>query len=343
METLTLRPSQLAAALAELSDLRIPACVWGPPGIGKSEIIQQSAASTGRKLKEFRAALSEPTDLKGFGKIRTENGTDYTDYAVPYELPKPTDGKGLLFADEVNRAPMATQNTLMQLVLRPFRLGNYQLPDDWCIHAACNREGDGGGVQRMPGAFAERFVHLYLEPDLDDTCKWGLTVNASGQCNLEALVIAFLRFRPSMLCEYDKTERSNPNPRAWHFVSDIVRSNPNRDHAITKALIAGKVGHKAAIEFSAFMSLWKKLPNIDAILLNPDKAQLPTDPGVKFAVASALSRKATPNNFGSCLKYMGRLPEQEFTVMFAKDAVQRDPSICNTPEFTAWAINNPLN
>jgi hypothetical protein len=103
------------------------------------------------------------------------------------------------------------------------------------------------------------------------------------------------------------------------------------------ALVAGAVGHSAAIEFMAFMKLYKSLPSIDAILLNPTGIAVPTEVSTLYAVASALSRRATVANFGRVIQYLDRLPV-EYATMCVRDAVTRDAALTATPEFTKWGI-----
>jgi len=47
-----MKPSELSTALAILIDSKQPACIWGSPGIGKSQIVAQTACSTFRPLKQ---------------------------------------------------------------------------------------------------------------------------------------------------------------------------------------------------------------------------------------------------------------------------------------------------
>ena len=61
----TLKPSELVPALAECAKANTPTCIWGHPGVGKSQIAAQVAASLGRKLFDIRAANLDAVDLRG--------------------------------------------------------------------------------------------------------------------------------------------------------------------------------------------------------------------------------------------------------------------------------------
>ena len=319
-----MKPSELATALTCCIDANQPVIVWGIPGIGKSDISRQVAAALQRSHLDIRATLLDPTDLRGLPTV--VNGKVL--WCPPGFLPDGTQGPTLINFDEMNRAPVMTMNALLQLVLDR-RSGEYRLPDNCAMMACCNRESDGGGVQRMPSALANRFVHLELETDLEDWSKWAV------RSNIEPAVIAFLRFRPDLLHQFNRTDRAWASPRSWSFVSGITARKPG--NGVEHALYAGAVGEGAAVEYSAFLRMFRELPSIDAILLNPQSAPIPGGPATLFAVSSALARRASGQNFGRVLQYFERLP-QEYAVYGVQDAIRRDSALQSTPEFTRWAV-----
>lgn len=322
-----MKPSSVATALTCCIEAKQPVIVWGEPGIGKSAVANQVSALLGRTVLDVRASLLDPVDLRGVPQVKD----GMTRWCPPSFLPAANSGPSIILLDELNRAPVLTQNGLFQLVLDR-ALGEYRLPDTCEIIACCNRASDGGGVQKMPQALANRFVHLDMEPDLDDWCKWAV---AGG--NIEPAVIAFLRFRPDLLQQFSRTDKSFPTPRSWAFVSRITAKKPG--NGIEHALYAGSVGEGAALEYSAFLRMFRELPNIDAIMLNPKSAPVPQGPATLFAVSSALARRANGNNFGRVLQYFARLP-QEYEVYGVQDATRRDNSLSATPDFTRWAVEH---
>jgi MoxR-like ATPase len=64
-QTLKVKPSELALALAHCISMKMPIFTWGPPGIGKSAIIKQVAAQLGMKSIDIRLSQMDPTDLRG--------------------------------------------------------------------------------------------------------------------------------------------------------------------------------------------------------------------------------------------------------------------------------------
>jgi hypothetical protein len=150
-------------------------------------------------------------------------------------------------------------------------------------------------------------------------------------------VIAFIRFKPELLSNFDRDANAFPSPRSWSFVSKIL--NQPSSAGIEHELIAGTVGAGAATEFTAFLTTFRNLPNIDAILMNPEQELVPADAAAQFAVASALSYRATDTNFDRICKYLKRMPT-EFSVLCVHDASRRQPDVRHTSGYTQWAIEN---
>ena len=59
------------------------------------------------------------------------------------------------------------------------------------------------------------------------------------------------------------------------------------------------------------LELYAELPNIDAVLLDPDSVVIPKAPATLYAVATALGMKANPQNFGRVARFAERLTEAQ--------------------------------
>jgi len=319
-----MKSSAITAALRSLVAERQPVFVWGGPGLGKSALVTQLAATLAIQLQDVRALLLDPVDLRGLPYLSEGRSK----WATPDFLPR--DGEGILFLDELNAAPAMVQASCYQLVLDR-KLGEYELPDGWSIIAAGNRDSDRAVTTRMPTPLRNRFVHLELEVDMQEWCEWAI------RACIRPELIAFLRFRPELLSVFSRDDNAFPSPRSWEFVSRILNSKP--DQSVEHELIAGAVGTGAATEFSAFLKMFRELPNIDAILLNPRTEPVPTEAAAQYAVASALAHCASDSNFDQIHTYLKRMPT-EFSVLCVRDATVRTPEIRHTPTYTAWAISN---
>tara|TARA_B110000977_G_scaffold192784_1_gene266782 strand:- start:113 stop:1120 length:1008 start_codon:yes stop_codon:yes gene_type:complete len=238
--------------------MRRPTFLWGPPGIGKSDLVQQIGDDTGRNVVDVRLALWEPTDIKGIPYFDSNNGT--MTWAPPAELPTDPDSKDILFLDELNSAPPAVQAAAYQLILNR-KVGTYKLPDGVDIVAAGNRDGDRGVTYRMPAPLANRFIHLEMKVDFEDWQDWA-TLN-----HVHPEVVGYVGFAKQDLYDYDpkSPSKSFATPRSWSFVSDLV-SDPEIDTETLTNLVSGAVGDGLAVKFMAHRKIASRLPKVDDIL-----------------------------------------------------------------------------
>jgi MoxR-like ATPase len=331
-----MKPSKLYEALRALIDERVPLHIWGPCGVGKSQIVFQVADDTEREFRDVRAGQLDPVDMRGLPRI----ASDQTEWAPPKFLP--TSGKGILFLDELTSAPQMTQAACYQLVLDR-RLGDYVLPDGWVVFAAGNPASERGVHFSMPRPLRNRFVHLELEADLDDWCKWAIKAGVRPE------IIAFLRFKPELLHTADPKSDANawPTPRSWEMASNVLSGIARRKKTALLSgasefeaqLFDGTVGPAATSELVAFLRLFRKLPSIDEILLTPETAPLPTETSAQIAIATALGRVMSDISIAKALKYLDRMPT-EMRVMAVRDAAARDTTITHTPEFVRFGVEH---
>jgi len=131
-------------------------------------VIHQLAAELAIPLRDVRALLLDPVDLRGLPFLGSDGRSKW---ATPDFLPQ--DGEGILFLDELNAAPAMVQASCYQLVLDR-KLGEYTLPEGWAIVAAGNRDSDRAATTRMPTPLRNRFVHLEFEVDVQEWAEWAI-------------------------------------------------------------------------------------------------------------------------------------------------------------------------
>ena len=325
----TLRPSELAGTLALLIEARQPAIIWGPPGCAKSMIARKVAADADRQYVDVRALLLDPVDLRG---IPWRDGSDRTRWAPPAFLP-PTDdaGRWLINLEELPSAVPMVQAALYQLVLDR-RVGEYELPEGASLIACGNRETDRGVAHRMPTPLASRFVHLEIRVDAADWCAWAAAKGIAPE------VIFFIQMRPELLHAFDpqSKEKAFPCPRTWEFVSGIVQRRGGLDPAAERALFRGTVGEAAAVEFAAFLRVWRELPHPRAVLDDPKNAEIPDNASALIALCGALYRMADDVTLDAIVTWAGRL-RREVGEFLVGSCIRRDPGLQHTPAFIRWA------
>jgi hypothetical protein len=337
-----MRPSQLMTVLQrefESTDTghHTPVMLWGPPGVGKSQMVAQVAADHGVPVIDIRLSQMEPSDLRG---IPFRVG-DHVEWAVPAMLPDAQrhGPRGILFLDEITSVPPSVSAAAYQLILDR-RLGAYEVPHGWAIFAAGNRQGDRGVTYTMPAPLANRFSHFELDVNLDDWVAWAY---AHG---IDERLIGFLRFRPELLFEFDPAHNpvAFPSPRSWEFAHRALHKFGDNNELMIGALQAC-VGPAAGVELAAFVDNLDQLPDLDAILRG-EQVPVPRETDLQYAVASALVARAirvkdTPEaieGWGRILDYAGRFPQREMGVMLVSDmhrAVGQD--LFSVPQFSVWA------
>ena len=251
-------PKSAKTSIAFAIKKKRPVFLWGPPGIGKSDIVNQIGADSDREVIDVRLALWEPTDIKGIPYFDSNAGT--MTWAPPAELPTDPKSKAILFLDELNSAPPAVQAAAYQLILNR-RVGTYVLPEGVDIVAAGNRDGDKGVTYRMPAPLANRFVHLEMKVDFEDWQDWA-TLNG-----IHPEVVGYVGYAKQDLYDYDpkSPSKSFATPRSWSFVSDLVSDDEIDTESLTN-LVSGAIGDGLAVKFMAHRKIASKLPKPDDIL-----------------------------------------------------------------------------
>ena len=258
----TVGPKAAKKSLRKAFKSKRPVFLWGPPGIGKSDIIKQLGSELDAHVIDVRLSLWEPTDIKGIPYF--DSNTNKMVWAPPLELPDAEMAAQhkqiILFMDEMNSAAPAVQAAAYQLVLNR-RVGTYTLPDNVVMVAAGNRESDKGVTYRMPAPLANRFVHLEMAVDWDDYFEW------ATENRVHKDVVGFLTFSKKDLYDFDpkSASRAFATPRSWSFVSELLHDDDTDEGTMTD-LTAGAIGEGLAVKFMAHRKHASKMPNPQDIL-----------------------------------------------------------------------------
>ena len=254
----TVSPNEAKRSLRKCIKIQRPVFMWGPPGIGKSDIVHQIGAEQEREVIDVRLSLWEPTDIKGIPYYNADMKS--MTWAPPSELPTDPESTAILFLDELNSAAPATQAAAYQLILNR-RVGTYVLPKGVSIVAAGNRETDKGVTYRMPAPLANRFVHIELRTDFEDWLMWATNNRVHEQ------VVGYVSFAKSDLYDFDprSPSRAFATPRSWSFVSELLEDDDLPEGTLTD-LVAGAVGEGLAVKFMAHRKVAKQMPKPEDIL-----------------------------------------------------------------------------
>jgi hypothetical protein len=182
----------------------------------------------------------------------------------------------------------------------------------------------------MPKPLKNRFRHYTMIPDVE---AW---VDYSKRSGLAPEIVAFIRFRPE--CLYRQPEgdmNAYATPRSITACGAYVNEPPH----LRMKMFTATVGKAVASEMESFVSLYQSLTNLDDVLKHPKTANVPTEPSEQYAVATAIARMATRQNFANVIEYAGRLPE-DIGVLCVTDATDREPKLTSVAAYGKWAVNN---
>lgn len=337
-----MRPAHLLTVIEkEYSSTReghhTPVMLWGPPGVGKSQMVSQVAEKNQVPVIDIRLSQMEPSDLRGI-PFRIE---DSVEWAIPSMLPNAErhGPKGILFLDEITSAPPSVSAAAYQLILDR-KLGNYEVPEGWAIFAAGNRQGDRGVTYTMPAPLANRFSHYDVDVNLDDWVAW------AWDQGINERVIAFLRFRPDLLFDFDPAHNpvAFPSPRSWEFANNALHKFEDHPELFLGALQAC-VGPAAGVELNAFIDSLEQMPDLDAIIAG-ENVSAPREIDLQYAVAAALVGRAIQvkgqenahDVMGKILAYAKKFRQKEMGVMMVSDMHRAiGEEIFTVPEFSDWA------
>ena len=324
----TVTSAQARNSLLTAFRVKRPLFLWGPPGIGKSELVEGITQELDGLMIDLRLGQMEPTDIRGIPFYNKEVGK--MDWAPPIELPDEETAKQypivVLFLDELNSAAPSVQSAAYQLILNR-RIGKYRLPDNVVMVAAGNRESDKGVTYRMPTPLANRFIHQEMKVDFASWQEWAVNNRVHKD------VVGYLSFAKQDLYDFDakSASRAFATPRSWSFVSQLLDDRVD-DETLTN-LVAGTVGEGLAVKFMAHRKIASRMPNPADILagkvtsldVKEVSAMYSLVISMCYELKAAVDAKVEDKKFhemaDNFLGYMMKNFETELTVMGARIAL----------------------
>jgi hypothetical protein len=283
--------------------------IEGKHGMGKSEVVAQTAAAMSLKLGkpfglvDIRLGQYEVGDLVGIPRARDRHtvihkvfkggslesqevvAENVTVHDLPLWFPRDPDSFGYMFFDELNRGGRDTQQWAMQVVL-DYKSNFVEVPYGWRVVSACNDDQDVYSILNLDPALYDRFLVIKFEPTIPEWLKHAEKIEVH-----DAIVKYISKFGSNDLDPPEKMESGKryPSRRSWVKLSDTIKymdengSNPLQDHDYLILLAGGYTGMNVAINFSEFVKKEYRVYSAKEILDNFPKLKpyfeqmIPTD------------------------------------------------------------------
>jgi hypothetical protein len=219
-----------------------PVFIWGPPGTGKSSIVQEFAAQVGLPCVSLLGSQLAPEDLIGVPQIL--EGTSR--FCPPRMIAR--DEPYCLFLDELNACSHDVQKAFYSLI-HERRIGEYLLPPGSIVVGAGNRAQDSAIVKPMSSALINRMVHVHLKVSHRDWLAW------AAANRVHPLVLEYIQTRPDHLWSRPpKHEEPFSTPRSWHMLSDALHEyGQGISESWLEVLAFGCLSPQHAGQFKAFV------------------------------------------------------------------------------------------
>jgi MoxR-like ATPase len=214
------------------------------PGVGKSDLIGQTAAAAGLECRSLLGTQIAPEDVSGIPRIVGERSVFCPPRVLLPESPEPF----CLFLDELPACAPDVQKAFYSLLLER-RIGEAKLPAGSWVVAAGNRAEDRALVRALSSALVNRVAIINVRVDLREWLIW------ARANHIRADIQAFINFEPEALARPVPAEPVPfSTPRAWASLSralDLVEAKGIMSPALRRALAFGRVSAQDAAVYCA--------------------------------------------------------------------------------------------
>ena len=250
----------------EISSMRQrPVLLIGPPGIGKTQIMEQVARECGIGLVSYtithhtrQSAIGLPFISEKTYSGKNVHVTEYTMseiVAAIYNKIEDTGlSEGLLFIDEINCVSETLAPAMLQF-LQYKTFGNHKIPDGWIIVAAGNPPEYNKSVRDFDVVTLDRVKKILVEPDYRIWKEYALKEN------IHPAILSYLELRSNCFYQMETTidGRQFATPRGWEDLSRMMEVYEQLNKNITKEVVGQYIQHeRISVEFAEYYELYQK-------------------------------------------------------------------------------------
>ncbi len=242
-----------------------PILLIGPPGVGKTQIMEQISQECQIGLVAYtithhtrQSAIGLPfIEEKEFGG-RKYRATEYTMseiVASVYEKIRSTGLlEGILFIDEINCVSETLAPAMLQF-LQGKSFGNHRIPEGWLIVAAGNPPEYNKSVREFDIVTLDRIRRIDVEPDFAVWKEYAL------QAGVHPAVCSYLNVRQQNFCRIETTVDGKmfATPRGWEDLSQLMEVYGCLGLRVDREIVSEYIQFpKIARDFASYLELYRK-------------------------------------------------------------------------------------
>lgn len=261
-----------------------PVFLMGPPGIGKTAIMEQIASELGVGLVSYsmthhtrQSALGLPFIVhKTYGDMECDV-SEYTMseiIAAVYDLIEDTGmQEGILFLDEINCVSETLAPVMLQF-LQYKTFGRHRVPEGWIVVTAGNPPEYNDSVREFDVATWDRLKRIDVEPDFD---VWKEYAYEKG---IHPAVLTYLEIKKGNFYRIESTVdgKSFVTARGWDDLSRMMLMYEKRGRTVDEKLVGQYLQNKKiAKDFALYYDLFNKYRSdyqVDSILAGKASAEI---------------------------------------------------------------------
>lgn len=292
-----------------------PFGIEGPPGVGKSAIVEAVAKEMGMNYEPLILSLCDPTDIGGFPVVHNGLVSRHPLGPIRKAVEVPT----VLFLDELTMASPPVQGAAMRLIYERWA-GDVKLHKGTRIVAAWNPADQAAGGYEMALPLMGRLTKIKLHPTHEEVRDYFYRLGGEGS-TLRRLSVDFAA-TSSVAADLIQIEpppgaqasgKQWGAPRCWErglkLVAAAMDGGVQENGPLFMSALAGNIGDEQASAFIAIRKVRTQLPSEDEIVKTPDKAKVPSNKDTAIAALGLLAQVGL-RDLASAWIYADRLSDE---------------------------------